>query len=185
MKAETRRKIILATIIILAAASLYQTAFTGFVVKEDIIKITENLELELNHTEKIELLLKEKPKSLTINGKIIGEGQVKIYLEHGNRKLLVYDNKYQQEGLTDITGRVTANITIENTTQNITTEIIIIENITIVENVTSKVNITENITINTTPELNITTNLSENITESEILNISKTNITESEILNIS
>ncbi len=98
--------IILSFFVIGLGMFIVKPSITGFIIAEgsESVQIDE-LNLVVNETSKVLWQPKGNDiRSLRATGAVIGDGQIRIYLERGNLRYLIYDNK--DEGSVLITGQV-------------------------------------------------------------------------------
>ncbi|MBU1030699.1 MAG: hypothetical protein KKB65_05695, partial [Nanoarchaeota archaeon] len=111
MNRKTENRILVIVMILLAIALVFKASITGFTIKETLITKTLNINLETNTSEQIQLTLEQQPRSISVSGRIIGDGRVVIKLVDGTRELIIYNNQEIKTGLEIITGMITFNQT--------------------------------------------------------------------------
>ncbi|RMF54678.1 hypothetical protein D6745_04565, partial [Candidatus Woesearchaeota archaeon] len=130
--AENRLGFVEITIILLSlaflAAYLYESEITGFNVKVETKTLTDNVNLEIKESGTYSL----KPrtdfgsiKSIRISGKVIGDGEAKVYVEHKNKTYLLFDSSSPVFEEPKVTGLV-----ISDNTSNLTNQTMNSTNVT-------------------------------------------------------
>jgi hypothetical protein len=155
--------IILLFAIVISALVPKLNTITGFVTHQTqtgtIIPLNTNYQTESNLTEQVNTY--SNIDSLKISGSAEGSGEIKIYLQNGDEKILVYYENLDSNN--QLTGKVTDDSNKKNKTEENQTE----QSINITEPITPEENITLPI-INTTEEQPINTTIpveEENTTE--------------------
>ncbi|MDD3174954.1 MAG: hypothetical protein PHU51_00585 [Candidatus Nanoarchaeia archaeon] len=194
---ETKKIVALLTIllfaIVISALVPKLNSITGFVTHQTqtgtIIPLNTNYQTESNLTEQINTY--SNIDSLKISGSAEGSGEIKIYLQNGDQKILVYYENLDSNN--QLTGKVTDNSNgkgksqehiPENTTEEIAEEEIPPESTeTPIEEIAEEVNTTEeNQTLPTTNETEQSTNttipVEEEILSEENLTLPIENTTE-------
>mgnify|MGYP001232696138 CR=1 FL=1 len=163
-------------LLLIPAIFFYKSSITTFAVITKQYNFTDNIGLDFNESTDYVWDLENKGilKSVKLNGQVKVNGTVKIYLEHGNKIYLIFDNKQLEEkGLEEITGLLVDGNEIENISIN-ETNIPVPINETI--NMTNGTIINETVindTINITPIINETVinETTENITVENTIKI--------------
>ncbi|MBI2550477.1 hypothetical protein HYV83_04840, partial [Candidatus Woesearchaeota archaeon] len=125
--AEARNKDAITFIIVLAALMLFSvgTAFltvqiTGFLIKEEVTPYVHTIDTNFTGSQQYLLNISAgnasgELRSLSLSGRLIGDGQARVYLQKGSVKYLVFDTAALQEkgtkGFITITGRAVSDIT--------------------------------------------------------------------------
>ena len=81
--------ITLATLGLIVFLSLLQSRINGEVIELRNIKISK----ALTSSQSVSLLLQEKPTSLKLSAKVVGEGTARVYAVYGGQRYLVVDTE--------------------------------------------------------------------------------------------
>jgi len=95
-------------LVLIGSLSLFQTSLTGLIITEKTFTTEINQEITATTltTTEIPLTLEAAPKSVTINGKLIGEGSARVYLQIDEERYLILNStQLQPSPILTITGR--------------------------------------------------------------------------------
>jgi hypothetical protein len=117
----------LVLIILMSVFFFIKPAIVGYIVITKEFNFTDNIGLTFNESANYVWNLENKGilKSIKLNGEVKINGTVKVYLEHENKKYLIFDNKkLEEKGFGGITGFIVNVDKIEVQTKgNLTAEI--------------------------------------------------------------
>ncbi|MAG08196.1 hypothetical protein CMO89_01880 [Candidatus Woesearchaeota archaeon] len=110
--------IVLITIAIVISFFLVRPRLTGFTSVTKEYTITDNVNIIANESSEYTWVSEEKGslKGMKISGTVLRAGTAKVYLNYSNELYLIFDSEQLETALSDVTGMVAVNDTVDNQT---------------------------------------------------------------------